>query len=117
MGRLKKLNIGHNLDFSISQLVNRNSYWGHENFKIILPSVFNCLINFFSQKIKVRGFNILSTYARQHTSYTYLEITTKNQLLEVIKKFKIKNRSNLVLLQNQSVFLEQKDFGFAQPKK
>ena len=116
MGK-KKLNIGHNLDFSISQFVNRNSYWGHENGKINLPSVTNCLISFFIKKIKDRATLILPSNARQHTLYTYLEITTKNQLLEVIPNLKLNNRKELVLLQNQSVFSTKGKVGFVLPKK
>jgi len=119
MGK-QKLNIGHNLDFSISQLVNRNSYWGHENGEINVPSVSNCLISFFVKNIKDRAAHFLPSNARQHTLYTYLEITAKNQLLEileVIRKVNIKSKKNLVLIQNQPVFSKQRNVGFVLPKE
>jgi len=119
MGK-QKLNIGHNLDFSISQFVNRSSYWGHENGEINLPSVTNCPIKFSGKNIKDQAAHFLPSNAWQHTLYTYLEITAKNQLLEileVIQKININSKNNLVLIQNQPVFLKQRKVGFVLPKE
>ena len=115
MGK-KKLNIGHNLDFSISFFVNRNSYWGHENGKINLSPVFNCLISFFNKKIKDRVNFIFPSNIR-HTSYTYLERTAKNQLFDVVQKFNISSRKKLVWLQNQPAHSKQRKVGFVLHKE
>ena len=111
MGKLKK-NIGHNLDFSLSLFVNRNSYWGHENDKINLPSVFNCLIRFFFINFKDQATFILPLDARQHTLYTYLEITEKNQLLKVIQKIKIKNRKKFSVVTKSICFFNKRQSWF-----
>jgi len=94
MGTTRELNIGHNLDISIWQLANGNSCWGHVILKNDLPLEFNCT--------KVRVIKIYSTSTRQLTSHTYLERTTRNQLLDLNLIFKKdNNRIEVSMLQSQ----------------
>lgn len=115
MGKLNELNIGHNLDISISRQVTRNSYWGH--IKNDLSSVFNCLQNIF---IRNKKFQKLSVFPKDNwlqSSHTYLEITIKNQLLDLILKFNI-NTTLLVMLQNESSSIgEHRKVGFVYTEK
>lgn len=97
MGKLNELNIGHNLDISISRQVTRNSCWGH--IKNDLSSVFNWFQNIFVQNKKFQKLYVFPKDNWLQPSHTYLEITTKNQLLDLILKFN-KNRTLFVLLQN-----------------
>ena len=95
MGTTKKLNIGHNLDTSIMQYANGNSCWGHVISRNNLPLALNCK--------KVRVDKIYSSYTRQLTSHTYLENTTRNQLLDFNLIFKDNNRIEVSMLQTQLI--------------
>ena len=95
MGTTKKINIGHNLDTSIMQVANGNSCWGHVIVRNDLPLELNC------KNIRVN--KIHSSYTRQSTSYTYLENTNRNQLLDLTLILNNNNRIDVSMLQTQLI--------------